>query len=239
MRSGSKVKAPIKRLSPNAGSHSFSRITIPLPPNHSFVERLTRAFPELRFQDFGYQIEEGAIVTNLEVPPGAPLDRIVETLRQCPDVRMLENLASEGEGGIIRLVSDIPRVSVVRTFYDFGVVPELPIILRNGSVTFRFVAQNEVVAQVARKMQELFPGTEFASLKEDHVSGIQQLLTPRQVQIFQLAMESGYWDVPRRISLTELAQKLGLSKSSLSEVIAHIEKKLIYEMSERGIRVEA
>jgi predicted DNA binding protein len=40
-------------------------------------------------------------------------------------------------------------------------------------------------------------------------------------------MAAGYFAVPRRITLTGLANKLGKSKSSLSEMLANIEKKLL------------
>jgi predicted DNA binding protein len=40
-------------------------------------------------------------------------------------------------------------------------------------------------------------------------------------------MAAGYFDVPRRLSLTELASQLGMAVSSLSEILAVAEKKLL------------
>ncbi len=55
-------------------------------------------------------------------------------------------------------------------------------------------------------------------------------LTPRQREILLRAIEEGYYDFPRRITLSELAEKLGISKSYLSETLAKVESKLLPEM---------
>jgi predicted DNA binding protein len=52
-------------------------------------------------------------------------------------------------------------------------------------------------------------------------------LTPRQLEIYYRAQEEGYYDVPRRITLTELAVKLDLAKSTLSSMLQRVHKKLI------------
>ena len=43
-------------------------------------------------------------------------------------------------------------------------------------------------------------------------------LTARQEKIFWIALRSGYFDYPRKIKLDELASKLGISSSTLSEI---------------------
>ncbi len=55
-------------------------------------------------------------------------------------------------------------------------------------------------------------------------------LTPRQREILLRAIEEGYYDFPRRITLSELADKLGISKSYLSETLAKVESKLLPEI---------
>ncbi len=40
-------------------------------------------------------------------------------------------------------------------------------------------------------------------------------------------MAEGYFEVPRRISLTKLAPKIGVSMSTLSVTLAVIEKKIL------------
>jgi predicted DNA binding protein len=53
------------------------------------------------------------------------------------------------------------------------------------------------------------------------------VLTEAQQQLLTEAMAAGYFAVPRGITLTDLARRLNRSKSSLSEAIAVIERKLL------------
>jgi len=51
-------------------------------------------------------------------------------------------------------------------------------------------------------------------------------LTPIQRALFRQALYSGYFEVPRRITLTRLAEKVLRSKSSVSHTLAIVERKL-------------
>ncbi len=48
-------------------------------------------------------------------------------------------------------------------------------------------------------------------------------LTARQQEILDAAYREGYFEVPRRITLTELAGRLGIAKSTLSEALRRAE----------------
>ncbi|MHA1343749.1 MAG: helix-turn-helix domain-containing protein, partial [Promethearchaeota archaeon] len=52
------------------------------------------------------------------------------------------------------------------------------------------------------------------------------LLTKRQKEVLIIAIKKGFFDIPRKISLSELAKELKISSSSLSETIRRINKKL-------------
>ncbi|MEM4082362.1 MAG: helix-turn-helix domain-containing protein [Saccharolobus sp.] len=54
-------------------------------------------------------------------------------------------------------------------------------------------------------------------------------ITARQEQILRIALEAGFFDYPRKIALKDLAKKLNMSPSSLSEIIRRAEKNIIIE----------
>ncbi|HTT25710.1 MAG TPA: helix-turn-helix domain-containing protein, partial [Thermoplasmata archaeon] len=53
------------------------------------------------------------------------------------------------------------------------------------------------------------------------------VLTPSQRTLLLQAVAAGYFDVPRRTSLTRLASRLAKSKSTVSEMLAIVEHKLV------------
>ncbi len=59
-------------------------------------------------------------------------------------------------------------------------------------------------------------------------------LTSRQRSIVEVALEEGYFDYPRRIALRGLAKKVGVSASTVSEVLRRAEKKILSTYSRPG-----
>ena len=56
---------------------------------------------------------------------------------------------------------------------------------------------------------------------------LQGYLTRKQKKILEVAIKEGYFEIPRRITLTDLADKLEMHKSSLSGIIRRIQEKSI------------
>jgi predicted DNA binding protein len=53
------------------------------------------------------------------------------------------------------------------------------------------------------------------------------VLTEKQERIFWLALKGGFFDYPRRIDTVELAAKLGISPSTLSEIVRRGTRRLL------------
>jgi len=52
-------------------------------------------------------------------------------------------------------------------------------------------------------------------------------LTKRQKKIVRTAFELGYYDFPRKITLTQLSEKVNMSPSALSELLRNAHKKIV------------
>jgi len=63
----------------------------------------------------------------------------------------------------------------------------------------------------------------------------EDIVTSRQEQIIKIALEAGFFDFPRKITLNQLAEKLNISSSTLAEIIRRAEKNIIEAyFKERG-----
>lgn len=58
-------------------------------------------------------------------------------------------------------------------------------------------------------------------------SGVPDLLTPRQEAAVRDALREGYYQVPRQLSLTELADEMDTSVSALSELLRRAERQIM------------
>jgi hypothetical protein len=72
-------------------------------------------------------------------------------------------------------------------------------------------------------------GLEILSVNDydPHVTGIFDILTPKQKTILLESYHEGYFDHPRRINAGELAEKMGMPKTTLLAHIHKAEKRLI------------
>jgi predicted DNA binding protein len=61
------------------------------------------------------------------------------------------------------------------------------------------------------------------------------VLTENQERIFWLALKSGFFDYPRQIGMAELSAKLGISPSTLSEIIRRGTRRLLEHYFKREL----
>ena len=74
-------------------------------------------------------------------------------------------------------------------------------------------------------------GIPFELLSITQSIDTQSLLTDDQYDLLETAIESGYYDTPRTCTLTELADAVGLAKSTTSEKLHRAEGKVIKEFA--------
>ncbi|MEK6978864.1 MAG: helix-turn-helix domain-containing protein [Candidatus Micrarchaeota archaeon] len=79
---------------------------------------------------------------------------------------------------------------------------------------------------------------EMVSLNAFRTSGFSklkvasELLTDKQLEVFDLACRHGYYEEPKKTSIAELAQKLGISESNCAELLRKAERKLMPILNE-------
>ena len=107
----------------------------------------------------------------------------------------------------------------IKEIREVGVIPQSPFEVRDGWVDWTI----ECSAQKSRELVQLLreEGTPYRVVSTRATGS--RMLTPKQRLILDSALNEGYWDTPRRITLSDLAELLGLSKSTLSVHLHKIE----------------
>jgi hypothetical protein len=65
-------------------------------------------------------------------------------------------------------------------------------------------------------------------ISKTHVTA-RNLVTTREEDVIKTALEHGYYDFPKKVNLRELADSLGISHSTLNEILHRGEKKILRE----------
>ena len=139
----------------------------------------------------------------------------IEEVRDLGGNRYEVDIAPKG-GGYIKEIRDV------------GVIPQSPFEVRDGWVDWTI----ECSAEKSRELVQLLRDGGVPYRVVSTRSTGSRMLTPRQRLIFDSALNEGYWDTPRRITLSALAELLGLSKSTLSVHLHKIEGVVLNSFAE-------
>jgi len=97
---------------------------------------------------------------------------------------------------------------------------------KTGGLEWRILSpQRGAVEGLVRSLREKGLTVEVVAIKTVKGSGS---LTERQARVLSLAYKLGYFEFPKKINLSELAKKLGVSKSTLSEILRTGEEKILH-----------
>jgi hypothetical protein len=153
-------------------------------------------------------------------PPGVWAHEIGEF----PDVVKAESLAEVGDGCLYRITYKNPPI--IYLYRKLRLPLQFPLRLQAGYIAWEIVARYSEFQEIMEHAKMADPAVSIVSIRRRPLRSHLPLLTDAQHHLLDQAMAAGYFAVPRGITLTALARKLGRSKSGLSETIALIEKKL-------------
>ncbi len=142
-----------------------------------------------------------------------------------PDVLKVDCLSEVGEGCLYRITFRNPPV--IPLFRELGIPIHFPLRIQAGFIRWEVVARRSEAQAILTHFRKTDSGFQVVSIRRQRLRSHLPLFTQAQNQLLVQAMAAGYFAVPRGITLTALAGKLGKSKSSLSEMMANIEKKLL------------
>jgi len=154
-------------------------------------------------------------------PPGVWTREIADN----PDVMKVDCLAGVGDGSIYRITFRNPPI--VYLYRKLAMPIQFPLRIQGGFIRWEVVARRLEFQAIMDHMRKTDPEFQVISIRRRPLRSHLPLLTSTQHELLTQAMAAGYFAVPRGITLTNLAKRLGRSKSSVSETIAVIEKKLL------------
>jgi len=142
-----------------------------------------------------------------------------------PDVLQIDSLAEVADGCIYRVRYQNPPV--VYQYRKLGLPLQFPLKIYAGTLTWEVIGRRTDFQEILKFARQRDPNLQMLSVRHRGLRTHLPLLTPAQHQLLTDAMSAGYFAVPRGITLTALARRLGRSKSAVSEALAIVEKKLL------------
>jgi len=183
---------------------------------------LAKRHPETTIDVLGYSLTEDGMLVDLRVHAD-DIAKWINDLREFDDVYDVAPLGKLGKAVTVRVT--YKRNEFTATANRLHLILRTPVTVRDG-------AYEDVMAGPeanVKRFIKMFPSKVKLKAVYDTERTDHPTLTPRQSEVFRRALAAGYFEVPRRVTLTELAARTGVAVSSLSEMLAIVEKKLLQD----------
>jgi len=147
-------------------------------------------------------------------------------LGEIPNVKSVQRLHRSGRPEMYRLRWAAPSfyIALLEEFDFIGMVP-FTITENRASLTIALPRKRLRRLMAAFRNRKFDP--ELLQVRPFRGRPERGDLTPKQKARFRAAVESGYFDVPRRVTLGELATRFSVRKSALAESLAHARRKVL------------
>lgn len=191
-------------------------------PEGTWVNEVSRSFPSTKFRLLtGIGVDDGAVELG-EIVGGA-VDEVMEAFADHPDILEYEQLYADAGRALAQYRT------TERSLYEFlresSVPPEFPIVVAKGWFEFEVTATHERVRSFRSTLEESDWPHEVLSIVGQ--ADAETLLTAQQRELLDLAVRSGYFEVPRDCTLADLAAEAGVDKSTASGVIRRGEARIV------------
>ena len=194
------------------------RISIPLS---KWLAQITKNFPDLIFKILSnYLLDRNTGILLLQIE-GLNIKEFNSDLKLNKLALSQQILYSGNDFIIINVKENDPWV--LNTLIKTELLFTYPIIVKDSKLNVDIIAERKKIDQFLNEIEKKRIHVEIRSI------GYYQkkvILTKKQKEILKKAYEFGYFEIPRKISLTQFAKKLRISPSALSETIRRINKKL-------------
>ena len=195
----------------------------------SWAGDVSRAFPEttLRIDGMTTDGDTGFVLVAVD---GPRRDAVVEALRAHDAVDDDDVTATEGRETTLYVAGDAPRFVTAARRSELPIDP--PVTIANGNASLTVVGDRDRLSLLTERFTDV--GMRFDIERVGHGGGEStRVLTDTQRELVTEALDAGYYDTPRTCTLTELAERMGIAKSTCSETLQRAEEQLIKRSADR------
>jgi hypothetical protein len=200
-----------------------ARLLVDLPDG-PWIADVSREFPDAGFRVLAAVPGESAGFALVRVT-ARDADAVLSAMEGHDALTAVSVMAREDGVATLRIETDAPLLLLAAK--RSGLPIEMPLDIEDGVAEVEVTGEHERVAEMGRRLREL--GLEFEVERVRQRVDPARLLTDRQRELLLAAVDLGYYDVPRRATQTEVADHVGIAKSTCSETLQRVQRTVIRE----------
>lgn len=208
-----------------------ARLSITLPEG-VWIRAVSTEHPDADFRVLAVMPGEDAGFGLVRIA-GPEISSILAGMEAAEDLTSVSMLRRKEEQALVQFETTQPLL--LRPLQASRMPIEPPVEIQDGVASLELTASHDHLSALGEQLGEFDLDFEVEYV-HDRIE-FEEMLSERQREILFAAVECGYYDTPRMCSLTELAEVLGVAKSTASETLHRAEgaiiKRFVRDRSER------
>jgi predicted DNA binding protein len=153
------------------------------------------------------------------------LDNILAEIRNHPSVGGIK--IQSREAGLVSFMVDVVRCKACEALIKSKAFMIFPVHIHKGRMKWLIITDdNRTIGKISKELEAYGCDLHVERITAFEGKGV---LTSRQESVIQEALANGYFDYPRRTDSEELAERLGISVSTLSEIMRAAQRRVFAE----------
>lgn len=204
-------------------------------PEGTWIQAVTTAHPDtvVRVVAVLQGPDVGTALAELRTPEPV---RVLSAIDGEPDIESFELLWQYEDRALVQIQT--PSPFLLGPVTAVGVPLETPFDIQNGTVELSLTTSTDRLSALGDRLEEADVSYELRAVQGDPGRTTDRL-SDRQREMLLAAVEAGYYETPRRASLTDVAAAMGIAKATGSDLLHRAEGKLVdwyLERHSHGIR---
>lgn len=198
-------------------------------PEEVWIGKLTRRHPEATIRVLAALSDDADSGVGLAEVIAPDLPTVLTEMSEYDEVTQIDLMQRENDEALLQFTTTMPLLLFPAR--DSGIPLEMPFEISDGRAVWEVTAPQERLSALGEQL-EVFDISFTVDYIQQHVAQ-EPLLTERQRRLVVEATEAGYYDTPRECSLTDVAEQLGIAKSTASETLHRAEEKIVKQYVEQ------
>lgn len=193
-------------------------------PDDAWVSDVSESHPDATFRVLSAFAADDHGVGVVEVEADEGTEGIVEEIAEHGVIADTEVLWNEGREALIEFETRKPMMLLAARRSSVPV--RMPFEIRDGVGNWELTTSRERLSDLSSVFETM--GISY-ELEYVHEVRSEEFLTDKQRNVMVTALDMGFYDTPREASLSDVADEVGVAKSTCSEILHRAEEKVVKE----------
>ena len=131
------------------------------------------------------------------------------------------------------VIHKLKKKSIHETILESRCMSRLPIVIEGGTQIHHLLAPDQDSFRMAfDKLRSRFSKVRVLNIRRSPSGSLGPSLTKKQMDAMKLAISKGYYEIPRRTEIKQLAKKLKIKRVAMQERVRRAERTIMHQFAE-------